>query len=834
MSTAAERERETQGGDVVLSLRDASVSFEMDRGAARVLNGVDLDVRRQEILGVVGESGSGKSMLASAMLDAVEEPGELTGDVTYYPEDGDAVDVLGLSPGELKRLRWEEISMVFQGALSSFNPTMSIRGHFEETLKAHNESVSEGMDRASELLSDLYLDPDRVLDSYPHELSGGMSQRALIALSLVLEPTVLVMDEPTAALDLLMQRSILALLSELQAKYELTVVFITHDLPLVAGLADRLAVVYAFRLAEVGPAAEIVRDAAHPYTRALLKAVPNLDAPLSSMQSIAGAAPDPVNIPVGCSYASRCPMADDDCLSTDPPLYDAGDAHEVACHYWDDADEAVPFDADLTTADASDTGFIDATPVDAGATSADTGVTSADATVAGGRSVDDAVVSLADVKVHFEKEQGFIEGLFSDPDVVGAVDGVSLDIPENDVVALIGESGCGKTTLGKTAIGVQRPTDGSVSFRGQDVWEAKAGRGDVPYGDIRRSLQIIHQDPGGALNPNRTVMKTLTAPLKRWHDDMSSEDRRARVLRMIERVGMEPATDYAHRYPHQLSGGEQQRVALVRALLMNPDLILADEAVSALDVSLRVEMMELMLELQEQFDTSFLFISHNLSNARYLAEKSGGRVGIMYLGELVEIGPAETVLQNPKHPYTKVLRWATADLDPSGEVAEPPVRDIDIPDPVDPPSGCRFHTRCPAVIPPDDVDIGREAYNEVLNLRQAIDGRSIDLEGRVAESGSAASLRSELFDRDLPHPDRSRVDDALESLLAGEWETASATLRERYESICERSHPELTDAGHPVACHRFEQPSGVETVDVPPSDRQAIDGPSSSGRADGD
>ncbi|WP_458188779.1 ABC transporter ATP-binding protein [Haladaptatus sp. NG-WS-4] len=308
---------------------------------------------------------------------------------------------------------------------------------------------------------------------------------------------------------------------------------------------------------------------------------------------------------------------------------------------------------------------------------------------------DDPVVSLNDVEVHFEKEQSILE-FFQDPDSVHAVDGVSLDIAENDVVALVGESGCGKTTLGKTAIGLQRPTGGNVTYRGQDVWEAKDGGGDVPFDEIRKSLQVIHQDPGGALNPNRTVMKSLTAPLKRWRDDMNTEDRRARVLRMLERVGMEPPEDYARRYPHQLSGGEQQRVALVRALLMNPDLILADEAVSALDVSLRVEIMDLMLELQDQFGTSFLFISHNLSNARYLAEKADGRVGIMYLGELVEIGPADEVLSDPKHPYTKVLRWATADLDPSDQGAtEPPVRTIDVPDPVDPPSGCRFHTRCP-------------------------------------------------------------------------------------------------------------------------------------------
>lgn len=308
--------------------------------------------------------------------------------------------------------------------------------------------------------------------------------------------------------------------------------------------------------------------------------------------------------------------------------------------------------------------------------------------------VENPVISLEDVEVHFENQSGF----FSDPQVVQAVDGVSLDIGENDIVALIGESGCGKTTLGKTTIGLQRPTGGSIKYRGQDIWEAREDpkNADVPFDEIRRALQIIHQDPGASLNPNRRVLSTLERPLKTWQPQMTADDRIARIHGMLDRVGMKPAGDYAGRYPHQLSGGEQQRVALIRALLMNPDLILADEAVSALDVSLRVSMMDLMLELQDQFNTSFLFISHNLSNARYLTKKTDGRIGIMYLGRLVEIGPADEVLGNPQHPYAKVLRWATPSLDTdSTSVEEPPVRDIDVPDPVDPPSGCRFHTRCP-------------------------------------------------------------------------------------------------------------------------------------------
>jgi oligopeptide/dipeptide ABC transporter ATP-binding protein len=347
MSTHNSQQTTAAEEDTIVTTRDLSVSYDLDRGESRVLDSVDVDIERGEVLGVVGESGSGKSMFASALLDAVPEPGLTMGDIQYYPERGETIDVLDQTDEELRRMRWEDIAMVFQGAMDSWNPTITIGDHFEETLKAHRVPKGEGMERARQLISDVYLDPDRVLSSYPHELSGGMKQRALIALSLILEPEVLVMDEPTAALDLLMQRSIIALLSDLQKEYNLTMVFITHDLELASGLADRIAVMYAFGFCEVGPANKVIHSGGHPYTRALINSTPNLNTPVEEMEPIEGESPDPVNVPDGCSYHPRCPLSDERCIESNPTMRptpsDEPDApHEATCHYTDKVPEEIP------------------------------------------------------------------------------------------------------------------------------------------------------------------------------------------------------------------------------------------------------------------------------------------------------------------------------------------------------------------------------------------------------------------------------------------------------------------------------------------------------------
>lgn len=333
----------TGSEDTVLSMRNCEVSYEMARGRARVLDDISLDIERGETLGIVGESGCGKSMFGSTLLNAVKDPGILTGEIIYQPEEGDPVDIVSLDRKEMNQIRWEEIAMVYQGSQGAFNPTLNVRTIFKETIVGHGRDQEEGMERAEELLREVNLEPERIFDAYQHELSGGEKQRTMVALSLVLDPEVIILDEPTAGLDLLTQRSLLQMLNRIKERYELTVIFITHDMPIAAGMVDRIAVMYAFDIVERGSAREVLYNPEHPYTRLLLQSTGSLSQPIEEIGTIEGETPDPINVPVGCSFHPRCPVADERCEAENPELRAPEDGgHHVACFYPDIAADEIP------------------------------------------------------------------------------------------------------------------------------------------------------------------------------------------------------------------------------------------------------------------------------------------------------------------------------------------------------------------------------------------------------------------------------------------------------------------------------------------------------------
>lgn len=342
--SSTQTERERVRGDNIMEIRNARVTFDMDRGRARVLNDIDLDVHRGEILGIVGESGSGKSTLGASLMDAVEDPGMLSGEILYYPEEGgDPISVTELTKRQLNYFRWEEIAVVSQASGNSFNPTITVKRHFIDTFEAHNVDKEVGLEDARERLRELQLDPDRILDSYQHELSGGEKQRAMIALSMVFDPDVLILDEATVGLDLFVQRTILRLLKDINEEYGITMIFITHDIPILAGLADRLAVMYAFNIVELGSVRDVLLSPQHPYTRLLAQSSLNMTIPIDEVRSLEGEPPDPINVPSGCPFHPRCPIADDRCTVEEVERRSEDDSdHEVACFYPDVATDRIP------------------------------------------------------------------------------------------------------------------------------------------------------------------------------------------------------------------------------------------------------------------------------------------------------------------------------------------------------------------------------------------------------------------------------------------------------------------------------------------------------------
>jgi peptide/nickel transport system ATP-binding protein len=644
----------------LLQIEDLRTHIKLRDGVVRAVDGVTLHVDEGETLGVVGESGCGKTMTALSIMNLLPVGGNIVGGSITL---GDR-EISSLGPDAMRKVRGNEVGMVFQDPLSSLNPTHTVGKQIAEAVLLHREvTKKEAYDRAVEVLDLVGLPRARErIDEYPHQFSGGMRQRVMIAMALACEPKLLIADEPTTALDVTIQKQILELIDDLRHRLGMAVILVTHDLGVIAGRADRVAVMYAGRVVETTETAVLYDNPRHPYTEALFHALPEKSAETRErLYSIPGAPPDLVHPPRGCRFAPRCRYATDRCREEDPTLAGETSAHTFACFFPVGAQEKT-VGGKLVVIEAAEQ---EATPL-------------AELTAVG-----DVVLSAKDLVKDFPVTKGAV--LQRKVGTVSAVAGVSFDIRKGETLGLVGESGCGKTTIGRMLVGLEKPTAGVIRFGGKDLAES-SGR---DYRRERREIQYMFQDSYASLDPRMRAGTILREPLIVQRIG-SRNEQAARVKEMLGKVGLPESA--MERYPHEFSGGQRQRLGFARALMLNPQLIIADEPVSALDVSIQAQVLNMMRDLQREMGLTYLFISHDLSVVRYLSN----HIGVMYLGKLVEIGTADEVYLRPAHPYTKGLIESAPTADPAAERAK--VHEGitgELPSAIHPPSGCRFRTRCP-------------------------------------------------------------------------------------------------------------------------------------------
>ncbi len=635
----------------LLSVRGLSVRIGEGEDAVRAVEGLDLDIRAGETFALLGESGCGKSMTALALMRLLP-PGARTvaGEVRLG-----GVDLLGLPERLMRQERGGRIGMIFQEPMTSLNPVMAVGAQIAEAVRLHDpERRRSPRSRVVELLRAVGIpDPQRRVDEYPHQLSGGMKQRVMIAIALAGRPSLLVADEPTTALDVTIQAQVLGLLAGLQQETGMAVLLITHDLGVVAQVADRVAVMYAGQIVESADCTGFFARPRHPYGRRLFDSLPGTEKRGRPLAVIPGTVPRLDRPFVGCRFAERCPLVESLCRERAPAWEGNVDAG-VRCHRWKDSVAAVAIsDAPATVSVASP----------------------------------QPLLTVRDLAVHFPIRRGVLQRVVGH---VRAVDGVSFEIAEGRTLALVGESGCGKTTVGKAILQLIRPTAGSVLFGGAELTrlsgEALRRR--------RRDFQIVFQDPASSMNPRMRVEEIVAEGLAAQKIGSGRAEWRARVVDLLERVGLE--RDAADRYPHEFSGGQRQRIAIARALAVGPRLVVCDEPTSALDVSVQAQMLNLLKELQDGLGLAYLYITHNVATVAYLAHD----VAVMYLGRIVEHGPVASVLDRPRHPYTQALLAAVPVADPNRRGDLVRLAEGDLPSPSNPPQGCHFHPRCPHATDP--------------------------------------------------------------------------------------------------------------------------------------
>jgi oligopeptide/dipeptide ABC transporter ATP-binding protein len=643
----------------LLEVRGLSVAYASGAAPVVAVDHVDFDLGPGEFLAVVGESGCGKSTLMLAISQLLVKPAGITGGSVVFR----GREMAQLSDKQLRHVRWQEFSVVMQSAMNSLNPVMTIGQQMRDACKAHSVMSKEDIaERSREVLRLVSIDAVH-LGSYPHQLSGGMRQRCMIAMALLFTPDLVIMDEPTSALDVVAQRSLMRRIKELQDRLGFATVFVTHDISLVGNFSDRVLVMYAGQVAELGSTASLFAAPRHPYARALLEAFPSVRGPKIPLTGIAGSPPDVAAPPPGCRFQPRCADAMPECSSVSPPLYNMGES-VVRCLLYQDAP------AGTGTLAGRSARVAEAAPAPVQAQP-----------VAPTPSA--PLLEVDDVSRQFS-----LPGLWSKK-TLHAVDDVSFGVGRREIVALVGESGSGKSTIARLLTLVYAPNSGEIRFEGKPISALRGRRDRLAY---RGYVPMVFQDPYASINPAYRVSHGLMRAIELHRPDIRASGRRAEAIRVMEAVGLHPAETMLSKYPYELSGGQRQRVGFAQALALRPKLIVADEPVSMLDVSIRVGLLNLMAELRAREDVSILYITHDLASARYLAD----RLIVMYAGHIVEVGPVEQVMGAPRHPYTQLLLSAVPDpraRDETGpaDAAEPPKV-------VNPAPGCRFEPRCPFAI----------------------------------------------------------------------------------------------------------------------------------------
>jgi peptide/nickel transport system ATP-binding protein len=643
--------RMTSASAPLLEVDDLYVHFDTSRGIVHAVEGLSFTVNRGEVVAIVGESGSGKSVSALSIMRLLPRH---TGRIPKGRVVFDGRNLLELSDEQMREIRGRDISMIFQEPMTSLNPLLTIGLQIMEPLLIHlNMSQEQAEARAIELLKLVGIqDAEGRLGQYPHQFSGGMRQRVMIAIGLACNPKLVIADEPTTALDVTIQAQILELMKDLSRKLNIALIIITHNLGVVARYADRVIVMYAARRIEQGQAEAIFHRPRHPYTMGLLRSVPRLDRPRGAkLETIEGLPPNLATAPPGCRFAPRCPFRIAQC-ELDPPLTATDTGGFSACI------RHAEIAAGKIDWPASGSGLLHAAA-----------------------KKQEPLLAVMDLSKHFPVRAR----LGGKPGVVRAVEDVSFSIYPGETLGLVGESGCGKTTIGRLILRLEEPTSGEILFEGKSLLNASPAELKL----MRRKVQVIFQDPYSSLNPRMTVGQIIGEPLSVYRLAANPEAERERVRQLLEQVGLRP--EFAARYPHQLSGGQRQRVGIARALAMEPSFIVCDEAVSALDVSIQGQIINLLEDLQHRLGLAYLFIAHDLAVVRHISM----RVVVMYFGRIMEVTDRDTLYREPLHPYTKVLLDAAPVPDPSIEKSRAPrLITGELPSHMAPPTGCVFNTRC--------------------------------------------------------------------------------------------------------------------------------------------